>query len=91
MARHPRVYQPYGAGMVPAEAADARELLEAVVAAYAVLGGSMAYFSGFLAAQALSERQPPHVVAQKINEGIGGGFIKGALPAIAAIIIVVWS
>lgn len=77
--------------MAPVEPGSTRELLEAVVAAFAVLGGSMAYFSGFLAAQALAERQPPHVLAQRVNEGIGEGFLKGALPAVAALIIVVWS
>jgi hypothetical protein len=77
--------------MGPIEAGSARELVEAVVTAFAVLGGFMAYFSGYLAAQALAERQPPHVVAQRVNEGIGEGFVKGALPAISALIIVVWS
>jgi hypothetical protein len=77
--------------MTPVDAGSARELLEAVVAAFAVLGGSMAYFSGFLAAQALAERQLPDVLAQRINEGIGEGFVKGALPAVVALIIVVWS
>jgi hypothetical protein len=76
--------------MVPAEAGSARELLEAVIAAFAVLGGSMAYFSGYNAAVALAEGQLADVVAQRINEGIGEGFVKGALPAIAALIIVVW-
>jgi hypothetical protein len=77
--------------MAPLEAGDARELLEAAVAAFSVLGGSMAYFSGYFAAQALSEHQPPHLVAQRVNEGMGEGFVKGALPAIAALIIIVWS
>lgn len=77
--------------MVPVEANSARELLEATVAAFSVLGGFMAYLSGYLAAQALAAHQPPHVVAQRINEGIGEGFIGGSLPAISALIIVVWS
>ena len=51
----------------------------------------MAYFSGFYAAQSLATRQTPDLVAQRINEGIGDGFVKGALPAIAALMIVVWS
>lgn len=51
----------------------------------------MAYYSGYFAAQALAEGQPPPLVAQRINEGIGEVFVNGALPAIAALIIVVWS
>lgn len=77
--------------MAPVEADSARELLEAAVTAFSILGGAMAYFSGYLAAQAIYEHQPPHVVAQRVNEGIGEGFTKGALPAILALIIVVWS
>jgi hypothetical protein len=77
--------------MTPIEAGNARELLEAVVTAFALLGGSMAYFSGYLAARALAENQLPHVVAQRVNEGLGEGFVRGALPAIVALIIVVWS
>jgi hypothetical protein len=77
--------------MAPCDAGSTRELLEAMIAAFAVLGGLMAYFSGYLAAQGLAESQPPHVVAQRVNEGIGEGFIKGVLPAILALIIVVWN
>jgi hypothetical protein len=77
--------------MAPCDAGSTRELLEAVVAAFAVLGGLMAYFSGYSAAQAIAQSQPPHVVAQQVNEGVGEGFVKGVLPAILALIIVVWS
>lgn len=77
--------------MTPIEADGARQLLEAAVAAFSVLGGVMAYFSGYLAAQALAQRQPPHAVAERINEGIGEGFTWGSAPALAALIIVLWS
>jgi hypothetical protein len=77
--------------MTPIDPSGARELLEAVVTAFAVLGGSMAYFSGFYAAQALAEHGSPELVGQRVNEGIGEGFVKGVLPAIAALMIVVWS
>jgi membrane protein YqaA with SNARE-associated domain len=77
--------------MAPVEASSARELLEAAVAAFSVLGGFMAYWSGYFAARAIAENQPPHVLAQRVNEGIGEGFLKGSLPAILALIIVVWS
>jgi hypothetical protein len=77
--------------VIAIDADNARELLEATIAAFAVLGGFMAYYSGYFAAQALAEGQPPPLVAQRINEGIGEVFVNGALPAIAALIIVVWS
>jgi hypothetical protein len=77
--------------MTPIETSGARELLEAAVAALSILGGGMAYTSGFLAAQALAERQPPHVVAQRVNEGVGFGFFWGSPLALVALMIVVWS
>lgn len=77
--------------MTPVEAESARHLLEGAIAAFSVLGGAMAYLSGYFAAQALAERQPPHVVAQRINEGIGEGFAWGSSPAVVALIIVLWS
>jgi len=77
--------------MDPCDASSTREFLEAVIAAFAVLGGLMAYFSGYSAATSIAESQPPHVVAQRINEGVGEGFVKGVFPAILALIIVVWS
>lgn len=51
----------------------------------------MAYFSGFAAAQALSERQPPDILGQRINEGIGEGFSWGWPAAILALIIMMWT
>ena len=70
---------------------SARELLEAIIAAFSVLGGGMAYFSGYYAAQALARHQPPRVVAQRINEGIGEGFKSVSPLSILALIIVVWN
>lgn len=77
--------------MVPGDPAGIRELLEGAIAAFSILGGVMAYLSGYYAAQALRQHRPPQVVAQRINEGVGEGFIGGSLPAIIALIIVVWS
>jgi hypothetical protein len=51
----------------------------------------MAYFSGHFAALPLAQDQPPEVVAQRVNEGIGEGFVYGSLPAIVALMIMVWS
>jgi hypothetical protein len=82
---------PYRDAMDPCDTGSTRELLEAVIAAFAVLGGLMAYFSGYAAATSIAESQPPHVVAQRINEGAGEGFVKGVFPAILALIIVVWN
>jgi len=61
--------------MVPIDAGSPRELLDAMVSAFSVLGGAMAYTSGFLAAEALARKRPPDILAQRVNEGIGKGFI----------------
>jgi hypothetical protein len=77
--------------MAPCDVGGTRELLEAVIAAFAVLGGVIAYTSGYFAAEALTANQPPEIVAHRINEGIGRGFIWGSLPATVALIIAVWN
>lgn len=77
--------------MAPVEAESARQLLEAIVAGFSVLGGGMAYLSGYYASQALAQEQPPEFVAHRVNEGLAIGF-RGAAPAsIAALIIMVWN
>jgi hypothetical protein len=70
---------------------SATELLEAVIAAFSILGGGMAYLSGYNAAQALAHNAHPQFVAQRINEGLGEGFELMAPLSIVALIIVVWS
>jgi hypothetical protein len=82
---------PYGGAVTPIDANGAREFLEAIIAASSVLGGGMAYFSGYGAAQALAQRQPPEMVAQSVNEGIGLGFRHVSPLSIIALIIMVWS
>jgi hypothetical protein len=77
--------------MAALEIGGARELLEAAVTAISVMGGAMAYLSGFNAAQALAERSAPEIVSQRINEGIGIGFLAGSPLAIAALIIETWT
>jgi hypothetical protein len=54
---------------------------------FSILGGAMAYFSGFSAAQALADGSPPESLAQRINEGLGEGFLVGSPLAVATLII----
>ena len=72
-----------------------RELLEAFIAAFSVLGGGMAYTSGFRAAQALAQALAqddlPEVVSHSINEGIGVGFETCSPLSMIALIIMVWT
>jgi hypothetical protein len=68
-----------------------RELLEALITASSVLGGGMAYVSGFYASQALVQGQPPEVLAQRINEGLAIGFLGVSPISALALIIAVWS
>jgi hypothetical protein len=77
--------------MTPIDTAGAREFLEATIAAFSVLGGGMAYFSGFAAARALAHEQSPEIVGQRINEGIAEGFELMSPLSIIAFIIVVWT
>lgn len=63
--------------MFPIETVDPRELLEATVTAVSILGGAMAYTSGFSASRAMQRRQAADILSQRINEGIGQGFAVG--------------
>ncbi len=51
----------------------------------------MAYWSGFLAAQALVLRLPAEVLAHHVDVGIARGFLSGSPLAMLALIIVVWT
>lgn len=50
----------------------------------------MAWASGYSASQALAESQPPEILSQRINEGIGEGFTVGWPLAILVFIIGAW-
>ena len=75
----------------PTTAASAREFLEAIIAAFSVLGGGMAFASGLAAADALAREEPPETVARRINEGVGTGFESASPLSIVALIIVLWT
>jgi hypothetical protein len=77
--------------MLPADPESARSLLEAVVAAFSVLGGGMAYLSGYYASQALAQGQSAEFVAQRVNEGLALGFRVASPASIIALIIMVWN
>lgn len=77
--------------MISIDAGSARELVEAAVIAVSVLGGAMAYFSGYSARQATTEGQPPDILSQRVNEGLGEGFASGWPTAIVALIIGIWT
>ena len=77
--------------MAPIDSDSVRGLLEAIIAAFSVLGGGMAGFSGFRAAEALNQGQPPEVVAYHINQGIGFGYETFSPLSILALIIMLWT
>lgn len=77
--------------MATIDPSGARELLDALITAFSVLGGGMAYASGFYASQAFIQRQPPEVVARRVNEGLAVGFLGASPISVFAIIIAVWS
>jgi hypothetical protein len=86
-ACHTRVEASYRARMAPVDLDSTREFLEAVIAGFSVLGGVMAYFSGFAASTAISQGRPPSEVAHKIDRGLAFGFNLGAPAAILALMI----
>lgn len=76
--------------MIPVDPSVARELLEALIAGFAVLGGFMAYASGFAAYRGLAQELPSPQVTHRINEGLGEGFVVGAPVAVLALMIMGW-
>lgn len=68
----------------------AKDLLEAFIAAFAVLGGVMAYFSGFEAFSALASDQTPDIVTTSVNEGLAQGFAVGVPAGVIALMIMAW-
>jgi membrane protein YqaA with SNARE-associated domain len=77
--------------VISLDAGNARELLEAIVTAVSVLGGVMAYWSGYSASQAIVENQSPDVLSHRVNIGLGEGFRAGRPAAVVALIIGIWS
>jgi hypothetical protein len=80
----------YRCGVAPTDPASAREFLEAIIAAFSILGGVMAYFSGYAAYRSLSEPTLTNV-ADDVNQGLGEGFALGVPSAILALMIMGWS
>jgi hypothetical protein len=56
---------------------EIRILLDATVVAVSILAGVMACLSGYAASKALSAQASAEILALRINEGIGVGFIVG--------------
>jgi hypothetical protein len=77
--------------MAPVDADSVRALLEAVIAGFAVLGGGVAYFSGFEAFAALGRNHPQSTVTERINRGLGVGFGVAAPFALMALMIMGWT
>jgi len=90
LTHHARVAATYGVTVAPIDSDSVRVLLEAIIAAFSVLGGGIAGFSGFEAAEALEEGQRPEVVAHRINQGIGLGYEAFSPLSILALIIMLW-
>jgi hypothetical protein len=67
------------------------ELVQSAITAVSILGGAMAYTSGYNAARALAEEDPPEVAGQSINEGLGRGFAVGFPLAFVVSIIEAWT
>lgn len=73
------------------EAGEFSALVQTVVTAVSILGGAMAYTSGYRAARSLAREDLPDAVGQRINEGLGIGFTIGVPLAIVVFIIEAWT
>ncbi len=76
--------------MASIDTTAARDLLETAVTAVSILGGVMAYTSGYAASHAMAEDQRPEILGQRVNEGIAQGFAVGWPLAILVFIIGAW-
>jgi hypothetical protein len=77
--------------VTPPDPTSAREALDALIAAFAMLGGSIAYSSGLAASRAEEEGASGDGISRAIGEGVVIGFRLGVLLAPIALIIVLWS
>jgi hypothetical protein len=77
--------------VISIDATGIRDLLEAAIAGFSVLGGGMACLSGRQAERALAEGQGPAVVADRINHGIAVGFRVFWRPSIGALVIMAFA
>lgn len=77
--------------MTSIDPVTARQFLEAIIAAFSVVGGGIAYASGYYAAQALVQNGSPEFVTQRIGEATGEGFMFVSPLSIVALIIMVWT
>ncbi|MGB7684862.1 MAG: hypothetical protein WBL45_03680 [Solirubrobacterales bacterium] len=73
------------------EIGDVRNLIESAVTAISVLGGAMAFESGYAANRATSESLPPQILAQRINKGLAKGFSWSRTPATFCLIFLLWT
>jgi hypothetical protein len=70
---------------------ELRGLIEAVVAGASILGGAMAYETGFAAARAVARGASPAALSWEINRGVARGFMWGSPLAAFAPILVGWN
>lgn len=66
-----------------------KNLIEAAVTAVSVLGGFMAYLSGYAASKAVAARAPAEVVAEQLNRGLASGFDWGAWIGLIAFVAII--
>jgi hypothetical protein len=56
---------------------NVRDLIEIAISGAAVLGGAMAFVSGWAASRSVAGADPPEVLADRINRGLAFGFRIG--------------
>jgi hypothetical protein len=76
---------------MPFDPDSVRDLLDALVTAYAVLGGAIAYQCGLAATMSRAAGASLADTAEAINKAMAHGFVVGVLAALFAAMIVVWT
>jgi hypothetical protein len=70
---------------------EVHSTIESIVTAVSILGGAMAYESGLAAVKTMAANRPARVLSQRVNEGLGVGFLWGAPLALVISIVFIWT
>jgi len=68
-----------------------KAMVEAAISAASVLGGAIAYQTGFAAADAVSREASPQTLSEELNVGVAYGFQWGAPLSASVLILMGWT
>lgn len=68
-----------------------KAMIEATISAASILGGAIAYQTGYAAADAVSRGAPPSILSEEINLGVASGFQWGGPLSAFVLILMGWA